>query len=124
MSDAIRTKAQAVSCLDTLATEFVNTAAQIARRHGAGDAWRNLELDLWKAVLRTLASCQRRLEQDGSVEDVWRKRFLVELTEEAFHVAVRGGARGPLLEMELDLYQAFRSVLGQRSQDFSPTDRE
>ena len=42
---------------------------------------------------------------------VWRQGFLVDLTEGAFYIAVKHGIKGSLLEVELDLYRAFRSVI-------------
>jgi hypothetical protein len=45
--------------LDDLAAELTNAAYPVVLRHGAGEKWLDLELDLWKVLCDTL----RRLEQ-------------------------------------------------------------
>jgi hypothetical protein len=45
--------------LENLAAELTSAAYPVVLRHGAGDKWLDLELDLWKALTDTL----KRLEQ-------------------------------------------------------------
>jgi hypothetical protein len=44
------------------------------------------------------------------------ERLLAELTEAAYHVALRHGVRGPFLDMELDLWRELRRVLSERQE--------
>jgi hypothetical protein len=126
MNVNVRTAADLDTFQDTFTAELASAAYRIARRHGAGNSWLNLELDLWRAVVRTVTSWQEILRQAGSPDELHRRRerFLVEITEEAFHIAVKRGAKGPFLEVELDLYQAFRSVFGYTRAESSSKGRE
>jgi hypothetical protein len=96
-----------------LAATLTDAVYSVALRHQVGDEWLNLELDLWKALSETVRQWDSRSPRTGSPDDFqdWREGLLVNLTEEAVHVARRHGVKGPLSEVELDLYQAFRLVL-------------
>jgi AcrR family transcriptional regulator len=99
--------------LEAFAAEVTGAAYPIALRHAIGGSWLDLELGLWKALADTVEHWARPAPRPGSPDefDVWRERFLVELTGEAFHIARRYGVRGSLHGMGWDLYRAFRSVI-------------
>jgi hypothetical protein len=40
--------------LEAFAAELASAAYRVALRHGAGRAWVDLELDLWKALIETV----------------------------------------------------------------------
>jgi hypothetical protein len=46
--------------LERLAADVTDTAYAVALRHGAGGSWADLELDLWKALARTIREWGRR----------------------------------------------------------------
>ena len=99
--------------LEAFAAEITGAAYPIALRHAIGGSWLDLELGLWKALADTVEHWARPAPRPGSPDefDVWRERFLVELTGEAFHIARRYGVRRSLHGMGWDLYRAFRSVI-------------
>ena len=74
--------------LEAFAAEVTGAAYAIALRHAIGGSWLDLELGLWKALADTVEHWARPAPRPGSPDgfDVWRERFLVELTGEAFHV--------------------------------------
>jgi hypothetical protein len=75
-----------------------------------------MELALWRALAETVKKRARERPPVGPPDELmaWREGLLVDLTESAFYVAVRHGIKGSLLEVELGLYQAFRSVVSRR----------
>jgi hypothetical protein len=70
-------------------------------------------LGLWRALADTVDHWARPAPPPGSPNefDVWRERFLVEWTGEAFHVVRRYGVKRSLQGMGWDLYRAFRSEI-------------
>src|SRR6266852_2053270 len=82
----------------------------------AGDRLRPLELDLWRVLAETIKKWERDsppARWPGELE-AWRERFLAELTDAAYGTTLRQVMTGSFLEVELGLYQAFRSVIGKR----------
>jgi hypothetical protein len=73
-----------------------------------------MELGLWRALSEILGKWDRQRPPGASAADLaaWREGLLVELTESAFYVALKHGIRGPLLEVELSFYRAFRLIVG------------
>jgi hypothetical protein len=99
---------------ETFAAELTNATYPIALRYGRGDSWIDLELDLWRVLAETVNAWTRdvqRARRRGEFE-VWRECFLSELTDAAYRTALRQGITGSFLELELALYQALRSVIG------------
>src|SRR5579862_6115217 len=45
--------------LEDLAAELTNVAYPVALRHGVGERWLDLELELWKAVSESLRNMDR-----------------------------------------------------------------
>jgi hypothetical protein len=101
------------SFLETLAAEFTDAAYPVALRHGIDGSWLELELDLWKVLNATVQKWGRESSRAGRpiLFEVWRAALLAELTAAAYRAARRQGVKGPLLEVELNLYQAFRAVI-------------
>jgi hypothetical protein len=96
-----------------LAAGLTDAAYPVALGHKIGDKWLDLELDLWKVLSESVRKWEQQVPRTGSPDDfqAWREGLLVELTEFALGVAARHGTKGPLSEVELDFYQAFRLVL-------------
>jgi hypothetical protein len=45
--------------LEDLAAELTSAAYPVVLRHGVGDKWLDLELDLWKALTETVKKLER-----------------------------------------------------------------
>jgi hypothetical protein len=43
--------------LENLAAEFADAAYHVALRHGVGQKWLDLQLDLWGALTQTIEKC-------------------------------------------------------------------
>ena len=99
--------------LENFAAELTSAAYSVALRNGMNGSWLKVELGLWRALAQTVKKWAREWPPDGSSDEfeVWREGFLVNLTESAFYIAVKHGIKGPLREVELGLYRAFRSVI-------------
>jgi hypothetical protein len=96
--------------LENLAAELTSAVYPLALRRGSKDSWVNLELGLWRALSETLTKWDRQRPPGASAAELgdWGEGLLVDLTESAFYVALKNGVRGPLLEVELGFYRAFR----------------
>jgi hypothetical protein len=99
--------------LGNFAAELTNAVYNIALRRGMTCSWIKVELGLWRAVAETVMRWAREWPASGSAEEfkVWREGLLVDLTEAAFYIVMKHGVKGPLLEVELGLYRAFRLVI-------------
>ncbi|HEV8003249.1 MAG TPA: hypothetical protein VGP63_25405 [Planctomycetaceae bacterium] len=73
-------------------------------------SWIKVQLGLWSALIQTVEKWAT--EQPPNGLKVLREGLMVELTESAFHVVVKSGVKGSLLEVELRLYRAIRLVIG------------
>jgi hypothetical protein len=94
---------------ELLAAELTIAAYPIALRHGVGDSWIDLEINLWMVLAEAVRKWQRQLplpSWPGMVEGL-----LAELTDAAYRSALQFAPLGSFLEMELGLYQAFRRSL-------------
>ena len=94
---------------ELLAAELTIAAYPIALRHGVGDSWVELEINLWMVLAEAVRNWQRQpppCAWPGVLE-----ALLAELTDAAYRSALKFGLRGSFLEMELGLYQAFRRSL-------------
>jgi hypothetical protein len=103
--------------LENLAAELTFAIYPIALRHGMAGSWIKVELGLWRALAETVKKWAREWPPTGSSDEfeVWRERFLVNLTESALCIAVKHGIKGSLLEVELCLYRALRLVIGREA---------
>jgi hypothetical protein len=55
--------------LEDFAAELTRAAYAVALRHGVGDKWLDLELDLWLALTETVRQCGRGLPRAGCPGD-------------------------------------------------------
>ena len=103
--------------VENLAAELTFAIYPIALRHGIAGSWIKVELGLWRALAETVKKWAREWPPAGSSDEfeVWRERFLMNLTESAFGIAVKHGIKGSLLEVELCLYRALRLVMGREA---------
>ena len=99
--------------LEKFAAELTRSVYPIALRHGMAGSWIKAELGLLRVLAETAKKWDQERPPGGSSDEleVWRQGFLVDLTEGAFYIAVKHGIKGSLLEVELDLYRAFRLVI-------------
>src|SRR5271163_346239 len=104
--------------VENLAAELTGAIYPIALRHGMAASWIKVELGLWRSLAETVKKWAREWPPAGSSDelDVWRERFLRNLTENAFGIAVKHGIKGSRLEVELCLYRALRLVIGREAQ--------
>jgi hypothetical protein len=102
--------------LENFAAELTSAAYLIALRHGLAGSWILVELGLWRALAETVNKWARQKPSAAPSDEfeMWRQDFLADLTEGAFYVALKHGIKGSLLEVELDLYRAFRLVIRRR----------
>ena len=102
--------------IENFAAELTRAVYPLVLRRGLKDSWIRMELGLWRAVAEVLKKWDRQRPPAASVAELeaWREGLLVDLTESAFYTALKNGIRGPLLEVELSLYRAFRLVVRRR----------
>ncbi len=102
--------------IESFAAELTCAAYPVVLRRGGHGRWLNLELGLWTTLRNTVRKWADRRPTDTAMQelDAWREGILVDLTENAFSVAVRNGIQAPHLEVELSLYRVFRIMLGKR----------
>ena len=117
MSDDHRTAWDRDNRIENFAAELTRAAYPLMLRRGLRDSWLKVELALWRALAETVGQWAR--EQPPAAPsgefDAWREGFLAVLTARASSIALRDGVEGPLLELELSLYTAFRLVIARRS---------
>jgi hypothetical protein len=116
MSDNPRATCNRDTLLENFAAELTSAAYPLVLRHGTRGSWIKVELALWRVMAETVKKWAREGPPPGPSDEfkVWREGFLVDLTEGAFYIAVKHGINGSLLEVELGLYRALRSVLRRR----------
>ena len=98
--------------VDNFAAVLTRAVYPLVLRHGMRGSWLDMELGLWRALAQSVRKWAGEQPPAGPSDlfEVWREGFLVDLTEGAFYTAVKHGIKGSFLEVELDLYRAFRSV--------------
>jgi len=69
MNDKRAAGASGDTALETFAAELTVAAYSVALRHGAGDKWLDLELDLWLALTETVKKWGRALPRVGRSRD-------------------------------------------------------
>src|SRR5438132_1111656 len=102
--------------LENFAAELTSAAYPMTLRYGMRCSWIDVELGLWRALVATVERWSRQRPPAGAADEVkvWQEGLLVDLTDSAFYIAVKHGIKGPLLEVELGLYRAFRLVIRRR----------
>jgi hypothetical protein len=110
MSDSSGTSQDQDNTLENFAAELTCAIYSIALRQGMSGSWIKVQLGLWTALIQTVEKWAR--EQPPNELKVLREGLMVELTESAFHIVVKSGVKGSLLEVELRLYRAIRLVIG------------
>jgi hypothetical protein len=65
MKDSRVVLATADHALEDFAAKITAVAYPVALRHGAGEQWLDLELDLWRAVTESLQSWKREVPRAG-----------------------------------------------------------
>jgi hypothetical protein len=113
MNDNHRAICDRDTLLESFAAELTSAVYGLALRHGMRGSWIKMELGLWRALAETLQKWTGEWPPTPSSDEfeAWQEGLLVDLTESAFYIAVKHGIKGAYLEVELGLYQAFRSVI-------------
>jgi hypothetical protein len=95
---------------EEFAAELTRAVYPLVLRRGLKDSWIGMELGLWRRLAEILEKWDRQRPSAASATelDSWRQGLLIDLTESAFHIALRSGVQGPPLEVELALYRVFR----------------
>ena len=117
MNDSRDTARDRDTRLENFAAELTSAVYPLALRRGPMDSWLKVELGLWRALTEAVkrwAGARPPAAASGELA-AWREGLLVDLTDSAFSVAVRNGIKGPLLELELCLYTAFRRAIRRSS---------
>ena len=112
MSDNHRTARDRATRIENFAAELTHAVYPLVLRRGLKGSWIKMELGLWRVVAEVLKKWDRQRPSAASAAELeaWREGLLVDLTERAFSIALKNGIQGPLLEVELSLYRAFRLV--------------
>jgi hypothetical protein len=102
--------------LENAAAELTSAVYPMVLRRGPKDSWINVELALWRALAEAIKRWARQKPSAAASDDLeaWREGLLADLTDSAFHVALKNGIAGSLLELELALYRAVRLVIRRR----------
>jgi len=98
--------------LEEFAAELTGAVYPLVLRCGPGSSWLDVELDLWKALTRTVKTWCRRRAAASSADELegWREGLLADLTENVLSVALKTGITGSLLDLQLTLYRTVRMV--------------
>ena len=98
--------------LEEFAAELTGAVYPLVLRCGPGSSWLDVELDLWKALTRTVKTWCRQRAAASSADELegWREGLLADLTENAISVALKAGIKGSLLDLQLTLYRTVRLV--------------
>jgi hypothetical protein len=102
--------------LENYAAELTSAVYPLVLRRGLKDSWLKVELGLWRALVETVKTWarQRPPAVDSDEFETWREEFLVDLTENAFCIALNNGIQGSPLELELGLYRTFCLMIRRR----------
>ena len=102
--------------IENFAAELTNAAYPLALRYGIGCSWIKMELGLWRGLVETVKKWAPQRPPAALTDEfeTWREGLLADLTESALYVAAKCGIQGPLLQVELRLYRAFRLAIRRR----------
>ena len=87
--------------------KLTDVAFEVAARHGLRGSSVDHEVDLWKA-LGGVVRDQRRAARRGQAEG---DKFVAQLTDAAYRVALDHGFMGSFVDVELDLWSAMCRVV-------------
>src|SRR5258707_359420 len=112
MSDTCNTARDRAMRVEEFAAELTGAVYPLVLRRRPGSSWLDVELDLWKALTRTVKRWSRQRAAASCADELegWREGLLVELTESALSVALKTGITGSLLDLQLTLYRTVRLV--------------
>jgi hypothetical protein len=98
--------------LEEFAAELTGAVYPLVLPRRPKDSWLELELALWKALMKTVERWSRLRPAASSADDreACRERLLADLTESALYIALKTGTTGPLLDLQLALYRTVRLV--------------
>jgi hypothetical protein len=99
--------------LVTFAADLTDAAYSVALQHGIAGSWIDLQLEVWRAVGRTIAEIAPESPSSSAAGelDSLADAFLAELTQAAHGIVLRYGLLGSFLDFELDLHQSLRRVI-------------
>jgi hypothetical protein len=98
---------------DNMAAELSDRAFRVVSRHGIRGNSVDLELKMWEALRRELkrsSQCPGHLK--GTVAQSHTDTCLAVLTDRAYQVALEQGFDGFFVDLQLDLWNDFRSLTG------------
>ena len=92
------------------AAELTSAVYPLVLQRRPKGSWLELELDLWKALTRTVKTWCRQRAAASSADELegWREGLLADLTENVLSVALKTGITGSLLDLQLTLYRTVR----------------
>jgi len=94
---------------DRLADELTDLAYPMAVRQGVEASSVDVELDVWKAIRGVLQEIPLPCPPADASSQPVSDEALARLTEGVYQAVLRRGFRGPFTDLELGLWQAFRS---------------
>ena len=95
--------------IENFAAELTSAVYPLVLQHGTRGSWFQMELDLWRVLVETVKSWAREWPLAGSPDElkVWRQGLLVDLTENAFYVAMKLAKLGSFRIVGLDISRSF-----------------
>ena len=92
------------------AAELTSAVYALVLRRRPGSSWLDVELDLWKALTRTVKTWCRQRAAASSADELegWREGLLADLTDSVLSVALKTGITGSLLDLQLTMYRTVR----------------
>ena len=117
MSDNYRIASDRDTRIENFAAELTRAVYPLVLWRGPRDSWLKVELSLWRALAETVKRWAQQPLTAAAADDLeaWREGLVADLTESAFHVALKNGIKGPLLELEVCLYRAVRLAIRRHS---------
>jgi hypothetical protein len=104
---------QAEQIRDGFLGELTDAALAAASRHGVHGSSIEQELDLWRALGKTVGRRRVPCPDEPARAEVRRENFLAELTDAAYQETLRHGFRDSFLDVRLDLWKALGRVFGE-----------
>lgn len=109
--NALRTRAQ--SLREGFVAELADAALQVASRHKVGGTSVEQELGFWKALVPMVSRCLEGIQAPTGDRDA--DDFVAALAEAAYQASLDYGFRDSFLDLQLDLWKAFRRVVQESS---------
>jgi hypothetical protein len=113
MSDNLNVAWDQDTRLENFAAELTIAVYPLVLQRGPEASWLKVEMGLWRALGETVTRWARQRPAAALSDEfeTWREGLRMALTDSALSVAVRHGIKGAVLEVALDLYQAFCAVI-------------